>query len=65
MEYWNGWFDHHGKDHHVRPADEAAATLAEMVDAGASVNLYMAHGGTSFAAGGGISSFEFSSARSA
>lgn len=48
MEYWNGWFDHHGKDHHVRPAAEAAATLAEMVDAGASVNLYMAHGGTNF-----------------
>lgn len=46
MEYWNGWFDHWGEEHHVRSAGEAAETLDEMLAAGASVNLYMAHGGT-------------------
>lgn len=48
MEFWNGWFDHWGGPHHVRPAADAAASLAEILDAGASVNVYMAHGGTSF-----------------
>lgn len=46
MEYWNGWFDHWGEDHHVRDADDAATVLAELLRLGASVNLYMAHGGT-------------------
>lgn len=48
MEFWCGWFDHFGLDHHTRPADEAAKTLDEILDRGGSVNLYMAHGGTSF-----------------
>ncbi len=46
MEYWNGWFDHWGEQHHVRPVESAAGVLGELLDAGASVNLYMAHGGT-------------------
>ena len=48
MEFWDGWFDHYGLDHHTRDADEAAKVLDEMLDRGGSVNLYMAHGGTSF-----------------
>lgn len=48
MEYWNGWFDHWGKQHHTRDADDAAAVFAEMLGAGASVNFYMFHGGTNF-----------------
>jgi beta-galactosidase len=47
-EYWTGWFDHWGERHHVRPADEAAATLDEILAANASVSLYMFHGGTNF-----------------
>lgn len=47
-EYWTGWFDHWGEPHHIRPAEEAAATLDEMLAAGASVGLYMFHGGTNF-----------------
>lgn len=47
-EYWTGWFDHWGEQHHLRPADEAAATLDEILAAGASVSLYMFHGGTNF-----------------
>lgn len=48
MEYWHGWFDHWGEEHHTRDAAEAAAVLEEMLARGASVNLYMAHGGTNF-----------------
>jgi beta-galactosidase len=47
-EFWNGWFDHWGEPHHIRPAGSAAATLGEILDEGGSVSLYMAHGGTNF-----------------
>ncbi|MFF3156555.1 beta-galactosidase family protein [Streptomyces sp. NPDC057910] len=49
MEFWCGWFDHWGAEHVVRDAGDAAATLREILECGASVNLYMAHGGTNFA----------------
>ncbi|MEU5889975.1 beta-galactosidase family protein [Streptomyces sp. NPDC047461] len=49
MEFWCGWFDHWGAEHVVRDAGDAAAALREILECGASVNLYMAHGGTSFA----------------
>jgi len=49
MEFWCGWFDHWGGGHAVRDPGEAAAVLREILECGASVNLYMAHGGTSFA----------------
>ncbi|MQA05884.1 MAG: beta-galactosidase [Streptosporangiales bacterium] len=47
-EYWNGWFDHWGEPHHTRSAEDAAETLGEILELGASVNIYMAHGGTNF-----------------
>ncbi|MFE4951883.1 glycoside hydrolase family 35 protein [Leifsonia sp. NPDC056665] len=47
-EYWNGWFDHWGERHHVRSVPSADATLAEILELGGSVSLYMAHGGTNF-----------------
>jgi beta-galactosidase len=47
-EFWNGWFDHWGEKHHVRGVGSAQATLAEILDAGGSVSIYMAHGGTNF-----------------
>jgi beta-galactosidase len=49
MEFWCGWFDHWGGEHVVRDAGDAAQALREILECGASVNLYMAHGGTSFA----------------
>ncbi|MEV5980230.1 beta-galactosidase family protein [Streptomyces sp. NPDC052114] len=49
MEFWCGWFDHWGADHVVRDAADAAGALREILECGASVNLYMAHGGTNFA----------------
>lgn len=48
MEFWNGWFDHWGENHHVRDVADATATLEEILGTGASVNIYMAHGGTNF-----------------
>ncbi|WP_338695496.1 beta-galactosidase family protein [Streptomyces sp. Q6] len=48
MEFWCGWFDHWGAEHVVRDAQDAARALREILECGASVNLYMAHGGTSF-----------------
>jgi len=48
MEFWNGWFDHWGETHHTRDAAEVAAVFEEMLQAGASVNFYMFHGGTNF-----------------
>lgn len=48
MEYWIGWFDHWGEEHHERDGDDTAETLKVMLDMGASVNFFMYHGGTNF-----------------
>lgn len=48
MEFWHGWFDHWGEDHHTRPPADAAGELETMLARGGSVNLYVGHGGTSF-----------------
>ena len=47
-EYWCGWFDHWGNKHYTRDAADVARVLEEMVAQGASVNMYMYHGGTNF-----------------
>ncbi|MDE1683685.1 glycoside hydrolase family 35 protein [Streptomyces neyagawaensis] len=47
-EFWIGWFDHWGEEHHVRDGADAAADLDRLLAAGASVNIYMFHGGTNF-----------------
>ncbi|HEU5470681.1 MAG TPA: beta-galactosidase family protein [Actinophytocola sp.] len=47
-EFWDGWFDHWGEEHHTTPTDRAAADLDVLLAAGASVNLYVFHGGTNF-----------------
>ncbi|PWH07456.1 beta-galactosidase [Brachybacterium endophyticum] len=48
MEFWNGWFDHWGEEHHSRSAESAAKELEDMLAGGMSVNFYMALGGTNF-----------------
>ncbi|OME96722.1 MULTISPECIES: glycoside hydrolase family 35 protein [Paenibacillus] len=48
MEFWNGWFDHWGEEHHTRDAEDVADTLDQMLQRNASVNFYMFHGGTNF-----------------
>ncbi|MCM1299679.1 MAG: beta-galactosidase [Firmicutes bacterium] len=47
MEFWNGWFDAWGEEHHTTPAEKAAQELDALLSMG-SVNLYMFEGGTSF-----------------
>ncbi|MEF3405513.1 glycoside hydrolase family 35 protein [Agromyces sp. CCNWLW203] len=47
-EFWDGWFDHWGAHHHTTDVAQAARDLDELLAAGASVNLYMFHGGTNF-----------------
>jgi len=48
MEFWDGWFDWWGQPHHVAPAEMNAQDLDDLLALGASVNLYMFHGGTNF-----------------
>ncbi|WP_258067140.1 glycoside hydrolase family 35 protein [Arthrobacter sp. GMC3] len=48
VEFWNGWFDHWGEDHHIRSATEAAGEVKKILELDGSVCLYMAHGGTNF-----------------
>ncbi|WP_332759307.1 glycoside hydrolase family 35 protein [Pseudarthrobacter sp.] len=47
-EFWNGWFDNWGTHHHTTDAAASAAELDSLLSAGASVNIYMFHGGTNF-----------------
>jgi len=47
-EFWNGWFDSWGTHHHTTDAAASAAELDALLTAGASVNIYMFHGGTNF-----------------
>ncbi|CAM5121186.1 unnamed protein product [Natator depressus] len=48
MEYWTGWFDSWGGPHNVFDADDMVNSVAEVLKTGASINLYMFHGGTNF-----------------
>ncbi|WP_411344344.1 glycoside hydrolase family 35 protein [Paenibacillus sp. WLX1005] len=48
MEFWDGWFDHWMEPHQTRSAEDTAQAVREIMDCGASLNLYMFHGGTNF-----------------
>lgn len=47
MEFWNGWFDAWGEEHHTTAPEKAAEELDELLKRG-SVNFYMFEGGTNF-----------------
>lgn len=47
-EYWAGWFDKWGEDHHETDGAKEAEELSFMLKRGYSISLYMVHGGTSF-----------------
>lgn len=47
MEFWNGWFDAWGEEHHATAPETAAKELDELLKRG-SVNFYMFEGGTNF-----------------
>lgn len=43
-EFWPGWFDHWGEPHHQMEAEKVAQRVSNVLEAGASINLYMFHG---------------------
>lgn len=47
-EYWPGWFDLWGHPHETRPIGPQLEDLDYILSHGASLNIYMFHGGTSF-----------------
>ncbi len=47
-EMWGGWFDHWGERHHVRSVESMMSTVDGLLEAGGSLSVYMAHGGTNF-----------------
>ncbi|XP_023418297.1 beta-galactosidase-1-like protein isoform X2 [Cavia porcellus] len=47
-EYYTGWLDYWGHNHSTRSTSAVTKGLEEMLQLGASVNMYMFHGGTNF-----------------
>ncbi|XP_023662067.1 beta-galactosidase [Paramormyrops kingsleyae] len=47
-EFYTGWLDHWGEPHSLVPKGIVAKSLSEILQTGASVNLYMFIGGTNF-----------------
>ncbi len=47
-EYWAGWFDKWGEEHHETDARKEADELRFLIERGYSVSIYMFHGGTTF-----------------
>jgi beta-galactosidase len=48
-EYWPGWFDYWGHPHQTRRLETQLEDLDYILNRGDGINLYMFHGGTSFA----------------
>ncbi|XP_030342789.1 beta-galactosidase-1-like protein isoform X1 [Strigops habroptila] len=48
-EYYTGWLDYWGEAHASTSSLDVARGLEDMLQLGASVNMYMFHGGTNFA----------------
>ncbi|KAL9963398.1 hypothetical protein ACROYT_G026908 [Oculina patagonica] len=47
-EFWPGWFDHWGEQHHKMEVKKVAQRVSNILRMGASINFYMFHGGTNF-----------------
>ncbi|XP_036885260.1 beta-galactosidase-1-like protein isoform X1 [Sturnira hondurensis] len=47
-EYYTGWLDYWGQNHSMRSVRAVTEGLENMLKLGASVNMYMFHGGTNF-----------------
>lgn len=58
-EYYPGWLDHWSQPHSTATKELVASTLDKMLSMGANVNIYMFHGGTSFAFGAGSNDAPF------
>ena len=47
-EFYPGWLDHWGEPHERRPAAAVATAVDSVLSAGASISIYMFHGGTNW-----------------
>ena len=47
-EYYPGWFDHWGEEHHTGKVDNILKDIGWMLERDISFSLYMFHGGTTF-----------------
>ena len=59
-EFWSGWFDHWGRKHETRPAENMVEGIRDMLGRNISFSLYMAHGGTTFGHWGGANNPAYS-----
>ena len=59
-EFYPGWLDYWGHPHNTVDVNQSANTLDRILATGANVNVYMAHGGTSFGFGNGANTGPFS-----
>ena len=57
-EFWTGWFDHWGENHHKTDPAKEAKNLDWLLSRGIGVNLYMVCGGTSFGPMAGANLYE-------
>ena len=48
MEFWNGWFDQWGTEHHTREAQTVVDEIKTLIDNNGGFNIYMFSGGTNF-----------------
>ncbi|KAM4626324.1 beta-galactosidase-like isoform 2-T2 [Discoglossus pictus] len=47
-EFYTGWLDHWGEKHSLSPSDRVSQGLMNILETGASINMYMFAGGTNF-----------------
>jgi beta-galactosidase len=57
-EYWAGWFDHWGEPRSELDEEQQIRDLEWMLAQGASLNVYMLHGGTNFGFWNGANAFD-------
>jgi beta-galactosidase len=58
-EFYPGWFDSWGKEHHTGDAKRITNDISWMLDHNASFSIYMVHGGTTFGFSSGANSPPF------
>ncbi len=57
-EYWDGWFSQWGIKAPVRDYNECVSDMKDFLEIGASVSVYMFHGGTNFGFWAGANMFD-------
>ncbi|MBQ2774407.1 MAG: beta-galactosidase [Clostridia bacterium] len=57
-EFWCGWFDRWGGEHHTRELESVVKEIKDFLDSDASFNFYMFHGGTNFGFTAGANYYE-------